>query len=816
MTAREKPAAERAERLTRLRALSRSILKLERLWPTLNALIAAACLFLTIAWLGGWAFSPPWMKTVLWAFVGLAFLLPVASAVRFRNPSETEALRRLDSASEVKHRPATTALDTISSDDSLAQRLWRLHQSAAFDRARRMPLPRFAPRTPMKDPFALRAALLLAAIASAFVAGPEKGERIRAAFHLSSSGDTERSRRLDAWMDPPAYTGRPPIVLLSAGNAVGPQRSIEAPIGSTLLIRSPDKIRDRIVAADGLDLSEAGGDDRDNQQALQEIRYLLKKSGRVVLQDANGGRFTFEFLALPDNGPSIAFRREPQTDGDGALSIAHQMSDDYGVVAAEASYDSPSVRDRRAESAPLFSPPQTPLALPPAGAQGQSDTLTDLAEHPWAGAEASIRLIARDEGGNVGESEDLHIRLPEKTFTKSLAKSLVEQRRHLVFFPSERNRVIAALDALSSASERFQTSAAQHLGLRIAQTRLQSAKSDDDLRSVVAFLWEMAVQIENGDLSSAERDLRAAQENLQAALERGAEEDELRKLMNELRAALDRFLRELAENAERQDQQGAKDEIDPQRMITSQDLQKLLDQIEKMARSGNPEDAKRALSELQNLLKNLQTAKKGQDRSTQESNRALNQLDQMLRDQQQLRDRTFRPNAGEENGRQADSDLSQNQRDIRQRLEDLQRRMRELGMRADEGLEDAEGAMREAEDQLGRGAPGRQEALDAQGRAIEGLTKGAESLARQMQQGDQNDGAQAGGPPNSSGRNASSDPLGRDSRTRGDQSRSAYDPLGTPAPQRAQKLLEELRRRLADPNRQPLELDYLERLLRRY
>ena len=45
---------------------------------------------------------------------------------------------------------------------------------------------------------------------------------------------------------------------------------------------------------------------------------------------------------------------------------------------------------------------------------------------------------------------------------------------------------------------------------------------------------------------------------------------------------------------------------------------------------------------------------------------------------------------------------------------------------------------------------------------------------------------------------------------------SRFDPLGIPAAQRAQRVLEELRRRLGDPNREQEEIDYLERLLRSY
>jgi hypothetical protein len=67
------------------------------------------------------------------------------------------------------------------------------------------------------------------------------------------------------------------------------------------------------------------------------------------------------------------------------------------------------------------------------------------------------------------------------------------------------------------------------------------------------------------------------------------------------------------------------------------------------------------------------------------------------------------------------------------------------------------------------------------------------------------------------GRNSPNpDPLGRESRDRSYNPQSRYDPQGVPAAERAQRVLEELRKRLSDPARPREELDYLERLLRRY
>ena len=134
--------------------------------------------------------------------------------------------------------------------------------------------------------------------------------------------------------------------------------------------------------------------------------------------------------------------------------------------------------------------------------------------------------------------------------------------------------------------------------------------------------------------------------------------------------------------------------------------------------------------------------------------------------------------------------------------------------------------MRDAEQGLAEGNPsGNDRAVDSHGRALEALRKGAQSMAQQMQQQGQQGEGQAGpgpgpGEPNGpmrEGRNtADPDPLGRESRDRTYNPQSRYDPLGAPASERAQRVLEELRKRLGDTSRPREEIDYLERLLRRY
>lgn len=810
----------------------------ERAWPALVALFVVIGLFLTVSWLGLWLYSPVWGRGLGLAVFTAMLAWPAWLLLGVRTPTRQEALSKIDRDSGLPHRPASTlddALSNANADDG-TRALWRLHQRRAESAARSLKVAHPAPKTALQDRFAVRAAVLLAVIAASFVAGPQKFARLASAFDFRTPAGPGAGFRLDAWIDPPPYTARPPVLLRGSSQELQAEvRRVEAPAGSTVVVRMSQGAGFAVDAQGGLSpVEEKEKKVESPQQASRaaasdaEMRWVLQADGVLNLRRAGGASTSYHLAAIPDRAPVVTLRGEPRANARGSLTIAYKLEDDYGIVGAEAEFANPRVRGKPSPRS-LAEPPRMPLSLPGgAGGIGEAETTTDLSEHPWAGARVSMTLLARDEGGNIGKTETVDLVLPQRPFVKPLARALVEQRRNLVLDPDNRTRVTSAFEALMIAPEMFGVTAGQFLGLNSISNRLDIAKTDDDLRDVADLIWQMALQLEEGDLSQAERDLRAAQQALREALERGASEDEIKRLMDQLRAALDRFLQEFAQQQmrEQNEAQDPNQQTPPDRTITSQDLQRMLDQMENMARSGNMADAQRMLDQLQNMLENLRSARRNnQNQMSREMNRSLNQLDQMMREQQELRDRTFRqgrqPQQGQEGEQGNDpQSLQKRQQALREQLEDLQQRMRRFGMKPEQGFEDAEQAMRDAEQQLGRGQQGQGPAVDAQGRALEGLRQGAQSLAQQMQRGNQ-PGEQAGeGEPNGPGRagreTANPDPLGRESRDRGDNSRSVFDPAGAPAAQRAQRVLEELRRRLGDPTRPRDELEYLERLLRRY
>jgi uncharacterized protein (TIGR02302 family) len=269
------------------------------------------------------------------------------------------------------------------------------------------------------------------------------------------------------------------------------------------------------------------------------------------------------------------------------------------------------------------------------------------------------------------------------------------------------------------------------------------------------------------------------------------------------------------------------------RILRQQDIQNMLNQLEQMARSGNKEAARRLLDQLQSMMENLQMARPNQgDQDDNDMMSALDELGDMIRKQQQLRDKTFKQ--GQESRRndrpnqrgQQFGDLRQDQQTLRDRLKKLLEQLRQHGLGQQQGkgqqgkqggnemgqLGDAGKAMGEAEGDLGQGdADG---AVDSQGRALEAMRKGARGMAQAMEQR-----GYGPGPGQQAGRNGreradnDTDPLGRPRRHHGFNDDVTVKVPGEIDAQRARRILEELRKRYGESNRPQLELDYIERLL---
>ena len=145
--------------------------------------------------------------------------------------------------------------------------------------------------------------------------------------------------RVDAWVTPPPYTARPPVILpgLRAGEQAPPvlTQAFSVPAGSILVIRSTANAHLDVNVTGGL--AEAGREGAPPPPTgTQERRFTIRDQGAVTLRGAGDDDLTWRFTAIPDRPPTIALAKDPEPQARGALKLDYKLEDDYGVVDAKA------------------------------------------------------------------------------------------------------------------------------------------------------------------------------------------------------------------------------------------------------------------------------------------------------------------------------------------------------------------------------------------------------------------------------------------------------------------------------------------------
>lgn len=830
------PGPERA--FERKVLLSKLALVFERIWPRAWILLGIAGLFILVSLAGLWPRLAELPHKIVLGLFGLAAAAALISLFSVRWPPREQAIRRVERVSGIRHRPASSYEDTLSHGDRDARTaaLWKVHRQRLADSLARLRVGVPAPRTDRRDPFAFRALLLLCVLVLTVAVGDSASDRLWSAFRLSPLAKGAEAR-LDAWITPPAYTSKPPIMLADGGLSLArlqepsPVGAIVVPDRSTLIVRASGAgmrgLALEVLAGEAPQRLEASAPV--NPAEVMELKLEIRSSGTVRVSSGGTQVASWSFTVIPDHTPKIALTKPPDRSARGGLKVFYKAEDDYGIVSAEARIkrilpkpDTSSTAWARPEpkgaKLPYERPPVISLRLPrsyPKLAEGHS--LHEIGDHPWAGMKVELTLIARDLAGQVGKSETIEITLPERRFTQPLARAVVEQRRRLAADSRDRLPVAKALDALTTEPAGFIDDLQVFLGLRSAYWRLQREDTRAGRNSVIDQLWHIALRIEDGDLSDAERALRAAQDRLQRALRDGASDEEIARLMQELRQALAQFLDQLTRQADGQQLPKGMDRS--MEMLTQQDLEQMLKSLESMARSGNRDMAEQMLSELRDLLDRLQSGRMADREGSQRFGKMMEEFGDIIGKQQKLLDDTFGEQQKQKGGQRGqkggqkekgagdEGGLDDRQRQLKERLGRLQQGLKQFGVQPPGQMKGAEGSMGRAEGALRDGDLGK--GADQETRALEQLRQGARDMAKQLL----SQMPSRYGP----GGRAELDPLGRPpQKTDGPDLGSSVKVPDEIDMQRAREILEELRRRLGETTRPPIELEYLERLLKRF
>mmetsp|Transcript_23623 Transcript_23623/g.41904 ORF Transcript_23623/g.41904 Transcript_23623/m.41904 type:complete len:876 (-) Transcript_23623:908-3535(-) len=854
--------------------LTRAGMFAENLWQAIWPLVAVCLAVLAVLMLG---LQDSVMVEVVWGAAVLAVLAAVAALVyaiaRFRIPSRGAALARLDET--LPGRPIQALMDSqaIGDDDAASTAVWRAHQARMAQRAAEAEAVPADLRIARRDPYALRYVAVLA-FAVALIFGSIWRAGSVADMAPGADGGLAGGPVWEGWAESPRYTGRPTIYLNDIAEG-----DLAVPADSLITLRLYGEVGALTVAE-----TVSGRIGELPPASAPEQDFTVVQAGEISV-NGPGGR-TWSVAVLPDEAPQIDIIGNPDSEALGEMSLPFAASDDYGVEAGEAriTLDLDAVDRRHGLMITPDARPEitVPLPMPVAGSRTafEENLIEDFSEHPWANLPVTITLSALDAAEQQSETEPRAIVLPGRRFFDPLAAAIIEQRRDLLWARGNATRVGQLLRAVAHRPDDVFRKEVDQLRLRRAITRLETLASygltDEQQTDLAQDLWDLALAIEEGDLTSALERLRRAKERLNQAMREGASDAEIAELMRELRRATDDYMRQLTQQAQRDAEENPERQQsgNPQNQMqmSQDDLQRMMDRIQELMEQGRMAEAEQALQELQEMLENMRVTQSEGQGGQSPGEQAMEGLAETLRDQQGLSDQAFRdlqeqfnPNAqagesqgnegrsggqgrgnehteggqgegqqdgageqggqgqqqGQNQGGEGDAQGEGSLADRQQALRDELRRQQ--GSLPGAGTPEGDAA-RDALDRAGRAMDGAEEALrqrdfaeaiDNQSQAMEALREGMRALGEAMQQ-EQQAGQQGQGMSEADRRAEAQDPLGRDPGSNGSIGTDEGLLQGEDVYRRARDLLDEIRRRSGDGERPDVELDYLKRLLDRF
>jgi hypothetical protein len=507
----------------------------------------------------------------------------------------------------------------------------------------------------------------------------------------------------------------------------------------------------------------------------------------------------------------------------------------------------------RLKARPAADPVIVPLPIVGAPKQAHGAPTMDLTANPWAGLPVVATLVAKDAPGQQGTSAAVEFVLPERSFHNPLARAVIDIRKRLSIDPGQHGQAADDLTALASAPEAFDNNTSVFLVLSNTASQLQRSDAPADVAEAQTRLWALALSLEDDAVGRTAQAVKQAQDALKQA-EHGPL-SELDRKAEALREAIQKHLQALAEKAQRD---GTLLPYDPKaRTLSSQDFNKLTQEMRDAAKAGRMDEAHAKLEQLERMLQQLQAAEANPSDRKQAAQQRRRGKQEMGAAEDMVQRETAMKQNGQQRADKPDADANQRATDARQQramrraLGEMMQQFGDLTGKVPDELSQADLAMRDSANALQAGHDGA--ATQAQQRAIDALQKGEQSMSQQMasslgisvkpgegegsgegsgegqdSQMSQDDGdGQSGrnGDQDADGQNGQDkeedvqrDPLGRATKD-GTAGRADAGDVHVPEQMeqaRTRDIQAELRRRGADRSRPADELDYINRLLKSF
>ncbi|MGH1377687.1 MAG: DUF4175 domain-containing protein [Alphaproteobacteria bacterium] len=858
-------------------------------------------LFWTLFFCGLWMLDIPLFLGETAAIItSLIFLFGVIYLIKedvitLSFPKRKQIDQSLENTSGLPQGHIAILDDTLANPKThLSRGLWEENQKQILKSLFLIKSPKKRAILSREDPSAIRFIAILVFVSGMMVSGPQWHDKITNGIipitpnHIVSNGNVT-----NLWITPPSYTGIGKQHIIGAN--IGNDNALNIPEGSDIRIRlhsvlgkhipphlnNGDDITPMKYLGSGLYSIEDKIKNGDNLSVTQgyfprarwSYNYIIdtppeisndnkQANNPTSIEDTNNDKNTLN----PDSKENDTNKAELPLyefiDGN-QIRFPTLVKDDYGVKEIHMRMDIDKIVEEKPlgnhveEYRLIMSQPNTEFKISP---------IFNMTWHTWSGLPVTFEYTAIDHKGQKTKLDKIHLILPEREFEHPMAKSLISMRKRLAWdYRDSFIDVALNLKSLLNAPEYFQNNPVIYLAIKTSSARLIHVNNKDQetrleaAQEVIKLLWNAALVVEDGNLSMAVRELREAQSALENALrDPNASDDEISKLMNNLRDKMANYFAEKQRDMQKRMAEGEKfPEISPDQfnsIISPDTLSKIVEEIESALRSGDEKKAQELMSKLQRMMEMMDDSGASQLPSDMQAMReGINELQELIERQEQLLEQTkklarteyLREEQNKTNPRNLPSieemlkefgmtgipptpkrqapenDKPSSEKITNKKVEQAALRyilgqlMLEISEKIDEipeamGL--AEQEMRKSENYLGESKPNA--SLPHQGKAIDYLKDSQEELSQEFKQRmQQMVGISMGGA------GQKYDPLGRSYG--GEENNGKTSDQNVKVPDAAQKkkvdeILKTLRERSGDFERPDDERSYFRRLLRQF
>ncbi|MFN3827304.1 MAG: DUF4175 domain-containing protein [Micavibrio sp.] len=556
----------------------------------------------------------------------------------FRWPSRHDIDLRLENNSQLKHRPLTTLDDKLANPQMQSSRdLWGRSKERALASIAKLRIPFPRPILSYRDPYAFRVLVVLLVVIGGIIAGPTWKQRIHLGINPFYGRETEKvDKSITIWITPPTYTGQAQTILQGRGTR---KDVLNIPEESQIKIQMTRGFGDPYVVM---------GEKKLPMKKVDHHNWAFEgpiiPADSLKIKQMGLTRASVNYAYITDASPAITLVEAPQTIDKGQTQIVLKVKDDYSVndialkIRLKDDYTDIPMGVNFEDIRAVLSPPQTEIELKP---------VYDLAWHPWAGLPVVIDITAIDHKKQTASIPSLHMTLPEREFKHPVAQKLISLRKRLIRTPEAASENVAhELFDIMAAPESYGGHPVVFLSLRSMASRLFYDPRLENIPGIIAQLWDTALQVEEGNLAMAARDLRNAQRKLEAALNNpDATQEEISEALDEFREALSQYFQEMMNQMQQQLSNGEMMLL-PQEMfagmVNPEDLQNFIDELTAQALAGNKDAAREMLSQMQQMMDSMNSAsgEMQMPKDMQFMMKGISELQKLIEKQEQLLDQT--------------------------------------------------------------------------------------------------------------------------------------------------------------------------------